>query len=261
MSITWKEYKEIVNDDLLRNKPIYRGQSNSSWPLVTSLHRTGLTNNASDLSVYFNQILPSVQEQVEAWDGTRRNLTEPNDMGQFLGFLQHNGFPTPLLDWTFSPYIAAYFAFEGVNHFKPDSDFVSIYRFDQAAWLSTFQQTYDYNEEKSHVTLLKPTYRGNHKQMLQQGLFTFTNCIDIGQHVKLNETDDRKFLEKFDISVKERDVVIRDLELMGVTMMQLSPSVESVCKKAFMSLSSLLPVGPSPSDRVESSESKAEANC
>jgi hypothetical protein len=30
---------------------------------------------------------------------------------EYMAYLRHHGFPSPLLDWTRSPYIAAYFAF------------------------------------------------------------------------------------------------------------------------------------------------------
>jgi hypothetical protein len=40
----------------------------------------------------------------------------------YLAHLRHNGFPSPLLDWSRSPYVAAYFAFSGA-----ESDSVAIY--------------------------------------------------------------------------------------------------------------------------------------
>lgn len=251
MKISWEEYKEIIGAQIRQQHEfIYRGQSDSSWSLTTSLHRTGQVKNENDFLSFFKEVIPSVQEQIEAWDGTRRDLSDSEDMAQFIAFLQHNGFPTPLLDWSFSPYIAAYFAFEGVNHFSPQADEVAIYVFDQAAWAAKYKPTYLYDEPAGHVTLLRPNFRGNHKQMLQQGVFWFTNCESPEKHVRLNESDEQKFLVKYTLSVKERKLAMRDLELMGVTAMQLSPGVESVCKKAYESMCARLPVGKTPTERT-----------
>lgn len=170
-------------------------------------------------------------------------------MAQFISFLQNNGFPTRLLDWSFSPYIAAYFAFEGVDHFNPKSDEVAIYSFDQKAWGEKFKQTLSYVEEASHVSLLRPTFRGNHKQMLQQGVFWFTNCQYPEEHVKAHEKEGHKYLTKYILSVKERVLAIRELELMGVTAMQLAPCVESVCKKTFESIATRIEVGPTSAEK------------
>jgi len=40
----------------------------------------------------------------------------------YLAHLRHNGFPSPLLDWTQSPYVAAYFAFA-----RPQGEQVALY--------------------------------------------------------------------------------------------------------------------------------------
>lgn len=251
MKVTWEEYKRIVSEDIkTRKQYIYRGQSDASWMLQTSIHRTKQVRTPEDFKAYFHYVIPQIQEQVEAWDGHHRDLTDPQQMGQFIAFLQHNGFPTPLLDWSFSPYVAAYFAFEGVNHFEPSADEVAIYSFDQYQWVNTFKQIYLYDDDnEGHVTILRPTFRNNHKQMLQQGVFWFTNCSNPEAHVRLNEKDGNTYLRKFTLSVSERSDVMVDLELMGVTAMQLAPGIESVCKKAFETICNKIPVGSPPSQR------------
>ncbi|MCK5479069.1 MAG: FRG domain-containing protein [Methylococcales bacterium] len=199
----------------------------------------------------FESILPFVQEPVEAWDGSRRNLDDPFQLAEFLAFLQHNGFPTPLLDWTFSPYIAAYFAFEGVDHFLPKNEKVAIYSFNQAEWQNSYKQTYDWKEKEPHVTCLNPTYRGNRKQMLQQGTFLFTNQGNIERHILHNEKQEGQFLQKYEISVKERGKVFKELNAMNITAMQLVPSMESVCKMAFEKICTNLQMGLSPNEFKE----------
>ena len=65
-----------------------------------------------------------------------------------------------------------------------------------------------------------------------------------GQHIALNETNERKFLTKYELDVQERQKVMRELSLMGVTAIQLMPSVEAVCKKALEDLIGLHPIEP-----------------
>lgn len=43
---------------------------------------------------------------------------------EYFAYLRHHGYPSPLLDWTASPYIAAFFAFRNV---APTVDKVSVY--------------------------------------------------------------------------------------------------------------------------------------
>ncbi|MDP2135449.1 MAG: FRG domain-containing protein [Sulfuritalea sp.] len=245
MKVSWAEYKAIAALDLeLNGAKIYRGQRLSSWGLVSSVHRTALVRSIPDLKGYADYMLPQVHDALEAWVGRSWDLKHPLGFAEFLAFLQHNGFPTPLLDWTESPYVAAYFAFEGVNHFRPQTEDAAVFAFNQHAWASTFKQVYDFVDFTPHVSVLRPRQVGNHKLAMQQGCFTVTNIVDIEEHIRLNETKERQFLTKYELDVRERPRVIRELSLMGISAIQLMPSVEAVCKKALEDLIGLVPMEP-----------------
>lgn len=243
MQISWNEFKAQASADLDSDGAfIYRGQRLASWGLTSTVHRTSLVRSIQDLKGYADFMLPPVHEALEAWVGRSWNLAEALGLAEFLAFLQHSSFPTPLLDWTSSPYIAAYFVFESVNHFAPQSENVAIFSFNQRAWSSTFKQIYDFADFTPHVSVLRPRTVGNHKLAVQQGCFTWSNISDIEKHIKLNETKERKFLTKYELGVRERPKVMRELSLMGISAIQLMPSVEAVCKKALEDLIGLQPI-------------------
>ena len=245
MKITWDEYKAKVSADLGEDEAfVYRGQRDSSWKLATTVHRTGIVQSIPDLKIYVDLVIPKVHEAIEAWSGKSWNLADQFGLAEFLAYLQHNGYPTPLLDWTYSPYIAAYFAFESINHFAPQAEFAAIYRFDALAWTETVVQYYNIADFTPHVSILRPRTVGNHKLAVQQGCFLWSNVTDIEAHILLNEKDNRSYLTKYLISASERSRVMRELSLMGISAVQLMPSIESVCKKALEDVICRLPVGP-----------------
>ena len=168
MEITWKEYKEITSNQIEEDGSyICRGQRDSSWTLISTLMRTDLVQSLNDFQSYFSFVLPQVLEKIEAWEGRTWDLSNHLGSAEFSAYLQHNGFPTPLLDWSYSPYVAAYFAFEGVDHFDPQTDNVSIYCFNQKPWGKKFKQEYDIAHDNAHVSVLRPRIVGNHKLSLQ----------------------------------------------------------------------------------------------
>ena len=243
MRVSWSEFKSIASRDVeLDGAMIYRGQRLASWGLVSSVHRTALVRSIPDLKGYADFMLPQVHDAIEAWVGRSWDLKTALGLAEFLAYLQHNSFPTPLLDWTESPYVAAYFALEGVNHFKPQEEDVAVFAFNQNVWASTFKQVYDFADFTPHVSVLRPRMVGNHKLAFQQGCFTVTNVQDVERHIRLNETDGKQFLTKYELDVRERPRVIRELALMGVSAVQLMPSVEAVCKKAVEDLIGLVPM-------------------
>ena len=88
-------------------------------------------------------------------------------MGNFLAYeymvyLRHYGFPSPLLDWSMSPYVAAYFSFRELNK----AENVSIFAFIE-----------DYGFDVSHpansnVIRLGPYIRSPKRHFLQQSDYT-----------------------------------------------------------------------------------------
>ncbi len=243
MKISWDDYKKQASVDIdLNGSLIYRGQKNINWNLCTTIHRTAIVKSPQDLKYYADVHLHRVQAAIEAWVGRTWNLNNNIELAEFLAYLQHNGFPTPLLDWTFSPYVAAYFAFEGINHFRPQTENVAIYAFNQRAWSKAFTQIYNFENYDQHISALFPRVFGNHKLAVQQGCFTFSNVNNIEEHIKLNETDTNKFLTKYELDIQERPKIMKELSLMGITAIQLMPSVESVCKKAIEDIIGLVPL-------------------
>lgn len=243
MNITWNKFKEIASGDVSEDGAyIYRGQSDAIWTLKSSLFRTDIVSKPSDMVGYVNYILPQVHEPVEAWSGRTWNLADFLGLAEFIAFLQHNGFPTPLLDFTASPYIAAYFAFEGIDHFDPKSDNVAIYRFNKRLWGNKFPDKTDIADTNPKVTIIKPYVRGNNKLALQQGLFLYANILDIEAHIHCHEEFEGQYLTKYIIDVEERPLVIKELSLMGISAVQLSPSIEAVCKKALEDVIGLIPM-------------------
>lgn len=113
---SWNNLRHFVSK--LSEDWIFRGQANSTWDLTTSLERASFTQKYDGIELSY---LTDFQR------GARNFLAaheQPNDLIEWLALMQHHGAPTRLLDFTKSPFIAAYFAFENI---QPKVKSVSIW--------------------------------------------------------------------------------------------------------------------------------------
>lgn len=113
---------------------VFRGQADSDYGLVTSLERAlsdvprGAWGDREDSAIdFFRSRALSI-------------LSETPHVDDYLGwltFMQHYQAPTRLLDWSESPYVAAYFAYAEMRQSDPP-DFVSVWALSARALRSAF---------------------------------------------------------------------------------------------------------------------------
>ena len=207
---------------------IFRGQENSQWRLRTHFHRTGRT----DLTRFMRQDISVLHQHASALTKHIYNLERPVENAAFFSLVQHHGFPTPLLDWTYSPFVAAYFAFRNIKPttIGPEQS-ARIHIFNKESWCHDYQQVRKIDPAPLHVSILEPMAIDNQRMLPQQALSTVTNIDDIETYINFCEQSrSTRYLEAIDIPASERLKVMSDLSIMGITAAALFPGLDGLCE-------------------------------
>lgn len=217
---SWKHFEEVlaeINNFLQQIKrhnlgqvgseispPLFRGQSNSLWSLTTTLDRT-IPNQAWQCSAYHRSIR-SIEKDVASVINKTWDLEEWKEEGylfhylpktyEFMTYLRHSAFPSPLLDWSKSPYIAAFFAFKDLTVINTSSAAVYIY-------ISDLGRGKGNTGGEPYISPLGPNVRTHKRHFLQQCEYTICvreteNGLHYAKHEDVfqrNESDQDKLIK------------------------------------------------------------------
>lgn len=216
------------------SSPLFRGHADDSWSLSTTLERFSprpylmneyhrLLRAVQPAVLTFSSNVPTLSE----WNQKKADIPAPPPGYEFMIYLRHHGFPSPLLDWTRSPYVAALFAFQNARRAEGN---VAIFIFRE------------YVSGGKGGLVSAPTIVGcgpyvaaHRRHHIQQCEYTFCKKQDGETWSYCNHEDaivegsqEQDMLVKYLIPVGERDKVLAKLDLMNVNAYSLFGNEESL---------------------------------
>ena len=97
---------------LARRRYIFGGHPDARWSLSTTLDRFVQQSGVSDRVTAQQMLLAEFAKEAVGIVDPRLAMAEHQMRLELLA--RHRGLPTTILDWTRSPYVAAFFAFGGI---------------------------------------------------------------------------------------------------------------------------------------------------
>lgn len=141
----WTEFAIKFHQYEQNPNTIFRGQSNKGpgWEFEFNQIKSTLNRNEPSIHLddYFRFIIDG-KKYLRKYDSIRNNVINENvSLLELLSFLQHKGIPTPLVDFTYDPITALYFAsnipFE--RTIGTDSRYISIFEIDCKILLKEYE--------------------------------------------------------------------------------------------------------------------------
>ena len=253
---------------------LFRGQASHAWKLETTLDRASA--QVTDLSEYY-RIAAIAKTRIETftdrlwpeidYPSIKNSLADYDSLSfktiphyDYLIYLRHHGFPSPLLDWSRSLYIAAFFACN-----QPVGDRVAIFVYQERTDVGKLMSSVE-----PQLKVLGPNVRSHPRHFLQQG--EYTACVQytdrqwqLGRHAAVFELNrigqDR--LWKLTLPRSEASRIMSKLEEYNITAFSLFQTEESLLQSLARSHLPQIPseVQPSRRDEVKNTYPREVQKC
>ena len=247
---SWEEFERIVGEFESQNQqarerlrgqqyvfePLYRGEPDSSCPLETSLERFDFKDFG--LLEYYRRA-EEARLRIESFTDRSWKIPTPEEYSGWLQsnhltpsnyvaypyfiYLRHHGFPSPLLDWSGSPYIAAFFALKDPAR---SAERVVVY----ALWPLVGSSA----DDKPTIHALGPNVRSHRRHYLQQSRYTICTTKTNGQwiytkHQNATAGESPRFrLDKVNIPISARVDFLKRLHKMNINSFSLFATEDSL---------------------------------
>lgn len=223
---TWKEFVEFALGHE-QGRYIFRGQGTRKR-LRTAFHRS----HRKDLVRYVAEDIPLAHKLLTARTTHLFDLAQPEQAGAFWNLLQHHGYPTPLLDWSYSPFVAAFFAYRKSFEGAKGDRRPRILVFDKAEWTANQPQLQAVNFATPHFSILDALAIENARAIPQQAISTLTNVDDIESYLTWQGNRvGKSYLFAIDLPPDDRKKAMIELSLMGITAGSLFPGLDGTCEE------------------------------
>jgi hypothetical protein len=242
---SWEMFQNTFSGSKFRTWA-FRGQENSDWPLFSSLSRylRDFKVHPEAWSRQEDRIVRIFKRKAHLF---LDHIPDLEDDFQWLALMQHHGAPTRLLDFTWSPFVACFFAFERATlpaaiwavhpgrifsariPAKSKEAFIEAWKFD----LRDRGNYRKYYLEKQHTFVLHgDPFVLNQRMVAQSGTFVYSSDLDLSiDQILSNYPNPEKFIVKFILDTEKlRDHAMYELFNMNITNATLFPGLDGLTR-------------------------------
>ncbi|MEZ8311790.1 hypothetical protein CWO07_25125 [Vibrio splendidus] len=195
---SWEDYDRVVRfycDNDHEGNYVFRGQKHYKWQLEPTLDR--LVHGAVTEDIATKQL----RNFKLSTRGRLQDKSVLNSDTELWALGQHHGLATPLLDWSLSPYVALFFAFEGAD--DPtwiDDDTGDINNYSRTVFILNKLFIQDLMDDQGiaqageQLQIVEPSIDDHGRLVNQAGLFSFAPYSEIlesslGRHLAESGVD------------------------------------------------------------------------
>ena len=219
--------------------PLFRGHGDARWKLASEWERRDWAlENSSFRSAALAKILSDFKELAHGAAGLHgRDMTEVD----WWALGRHYGLVTPLLDWTRSPYVAAFFAFVTFAE-SLSPGLVTRGDFDPKPFLFETRTEHvvvwslkvgPHLANAKDLEILNPQLDMGHRQRAQRGAFSRLNSAHLSiesyfADLEWKETPLRRYL----IPASDTAIALAELRLMNINYATMFPDFNGAALQA-----------------------------